>query len=113
MPIMPEQLTAIDDKFVSEKDLIVGKDSRGFECSSSVLAERLTQVEVAMILEDHNSRDYSVIAEYLGKGFRGYHNMSPGELYSHFKEQEETFWRLFDDGELPYTEEDDPANQNN
>ena len=78
MPIMPEQLTAIDDKFVSEKDLIVGKDSRGFECSSSVLAERLTQVEVAMILEDHNSRDYSVIAEYLGTGFRGYHNMSPG-----------------------------------
>ena len=51
MPIMPEQLTAIDDKFVSEKDIIVGKDSRGFECSSSVLAERLTQVEVAMILE--------------------------------------------------------------
>ena len=108
-----EQLTAIDDRFVSEKDLIVGKDSRGNDCSSSVLAERLTQVEVAMILEDHNNRDYSVIAEYLGKGFRGYHNMSPGELYSQFKEQEETFWRLFDGGELPYSESDDPANQNN
>lgn len=107
------QQTAIDDGFVSEKDLIVGKDSRGFECSSSVLAERLTQVEVAMILEDHNNRDYSVIAEYLGKGFRGYHNMAPGELYSQFKEQEETFWLLFDAGGLPYSEEDDPANQNN
>ena len=108
-----EQLTAIDDRFVSEKDLIVGKDSRGNDCSSSVLAERLTQVEIAMILEDHNNRDYSVMAEYLGKGFRGYHNMSPGELYSQFKEQEETFWLLFDDGGLPYMEADDPANQNN
>ena len=108
---MQEQITAIDDRFVSEKDLIVGKDSRGYECSSSVLAERLTQIEIAMILEDHGNRDYSVIAEHLGKGFRGYHNMSPGELYSEFKEQEDTFWRLFDDEELPYIEQDDPTKQ--
>ena len=107
------QQTAIDDGFVSEKDLMVGKDSRGYECSSSVLAERLTQIDIAAILEDHGHRDYSVMAEYLGKGFRGYHNMSPGELYSQFKEQEETFWLLFDDGDLPYMEADDPANQNN
>lgn len=107
-----EQVTAIDDVFVSEKDIIVGKDSRGYECSSSVLAERLTQIDISMIMENHTSGDYSYIAEKLGKGFRGYHNMSPGELYAEFKEQEEIFWRLFDDEELPYFEQDDPANQN-
>ena len=104
------QITAIDDGFVNEQDLIVGTDSRGYECSSYVLAERLTQLDIALVKQDAESGDHTVIAEIIGNGFRGYHNMSPGELWSEFKEEELRYWQLSDAGELPYTFEEDPAN---
>ena len=104
------QTTAIDDGFVNEQDLIVGTDSRGYECSSYVLAERLTQLDIALIKKDADLGDHTVIAEIIGNGFRGYHNMSPGELWSEFKEEENRFYRLLDNGGLPYTFEEDPCN---
>ena len=104
-----EQITAIDDGFVSERDLIVGTDTRGYELSSYVIAERLTQVDIADFQQDLANGDYTVIAEVVGNGFRGYHNMSPGELWALHKDAEEKFYTLLEDGGLPYSFEDDPA----
>jgi hypothetical protein len=104
------QTTAIDDGFVNEQDLIVGTDSRGYSCSSYVLAERLTQIDIALIEQDAGMGDRTMIAEIIGNGFRGYHNMSPGELWSEFKEQEQRFYTMVDTDALPYVFEEDPCN---
>jgi len=104
-----EQQTAIDDGFVREQDIIVGTDTRGHSLSSYVLAERLTQLDIALIEQDAAAGDRTMIAEIIGNGFRGYHNMSPGELWSEFAEQEQRFYEMLADGELPYEFEDDPA----
>ena len=104
-----EQITAIDDGFISERELVVGTDSRGHQLSSYAIAERLTQVDIADYQQDLANGDYTVIAEVVGNGFRGYHNMSPGELWALHKDAEDKFYGLLEDGALPYLFEDDPA----
>jgi len=103
------QLTAIDDGFVNEQEIIVGTDSRGYELSSFVLAERLTQMDCHDMVVNAQYKDYSYIGEILGRGFRGYHNMSPGELWAEFKEKEDDFYELFDLRNLPYLFDEEPA----
>ena len=103
------QLTAIDDGFVKEEEIIVGTDSRGFELSSFVLAERLTQLDCYDIIADAKYKDYQYVGEVLGRGFRGYHNMSPGELWTEFKEKEDQFYELFDLEDLPCKFDEEPA----
>ena len=104
-----EHFTAIDDGFVRAQDIIVGTDTRGHQTSSYVLAERLTQLDIADLQQDLANGDYTVIAEVVGNGFRGYHNMSPGELWSLFKEQEHKFYDLLEQDLLPYEFDEDPA----
>jgi hypothetical protein len=99
----------LDDKIADTKDVVVGEDSRALVLTHYVLAERLLQVETASILEDHTKGDYTVIAELLSDGFRGYHNMSPGELWSQWVEAEEKFYHLYETDQLPWDMlEDDP-----
>lgn len=103
------QITAIDDGFVNEQNLVVGTDSHGHELSSYVIAERLTQLDIRDFQEDTARGDYTVIAEVVGNGFRGYHNMAPGELWSLWTESEERWYELHNLEALPYEFEDDPA----
>jgi len=85
-----------------EQNAIVGEDSRALQLTHYVLAERLVCLEVAEILSDSNNGDFMVITEMLENGFRGYHKMTSGELWAEWKEQEDRFYRLYEDGELPY-----------
>jgi hypothetical protein len=101
--------TAIDDVFVEDKDIVVGTDSRGHSMTVYILSERLTQLDVHDILEDAQHGDYEYVAELLTTGFRGYGVMSPGELWSEWKESEDKFYRLFDEDAFPFGFEGDPA----
>ena len=55
--------TAIDDQIIEDKDIVVGRDSRGYELSVYVLSERLTQLDVHDIVEDAGHGDYAYVAE--------------------------------------------------
>ena len=102
--VVKTELKAQEDQYE------VGRDLNGDALTHYVLAERLMQVECASILEDHTIGDHTVIAEMLAGGFRGYHNMSPGELWSQWVEVQKKWFKLLDDDELPWEIfEDDPA----
>ena len=99
----------LDDKIADTRDVVVGEDCRALNLTHYVLAERLLQVETASILEDHANGDHTVIAEMLAEGFRGYHNMSSGELWSQWVDSEEKFYHLYETDQLPWDLlEDDP-----
>jgi len=85
-----------------EDNYIVGEDSRALQLTHYVLAERLVCVEAAGILSDSNNGDFMALTDILENGFRGYHKMSAGELWSEWKEVEDRFYRLYEDGELLY-----------
>ena len=88
---------AQDDGFIDHKDLIIGEG-----LSHSVIAERLMQVDAWNIREDAGVGDYEYLSSILESGFRGYHNMSPGELWTEWKEQEERWHQLREDDALPW-----------
>jgi len=93
----------------AEQNTVVGEDSRALQLTHYVLAERLTAVDIADFRNDIADSDYTVIAEIIGNGFRGFHNMSSGELWAEWQEREERFYRMYEDGELPYElNEEDP-----
>ena len=95
-----------------EENYIVGKDSQGHPLTHYVLAERLVCVEVAGIMSDSNNGDFMALTGILENGFRGYHKMSSGELWSEWKDVEDRFYRLYEDGELPYSVcDEDPLNR--
>mgnify|MGYP000859813394 CR=1 FL=1 len=103
--------TYLDTDAVSLKDVVVGTDSRGNQLSHYVLAERILQVEYHVIHDEAtNGGNSETLIYILEGGFRGFHNMSPGELWSEWKTKEEQFWTLLDAGQLPWDLlEDDPA----
>jgi len=86
-----------------EDNYIVGEDSRALQLTHHVLAERLVSVEVAGILSDSNNGDFMALTEMLENGFRGYHKMSSGELWAEWKDTEDKFYQLYEDGALPYS----------
>jgi len=95
-----------------EENYIVGKDSQGHPLTHYVLAERLVCVEAAGIISDSNNGDFMALTEILENGFRGYHKMSSGELWSEWKDVEDRFYRMYEDGELPYGLcDEDPLNR--
>tara|TARA_A100001388_G_scaffold206709_1_gene157362 strand:- start:696 stop:1016 length:321 start_codon:yes stop_codon:yes gene_type:complete len=92
-----------------EPDQIIHTDSKGHKLTHRVLAERLVCVETAKIQEDAGSGDYQYLASVFETGFRGYHNMSQKELIDEWREQEELFYGLWEDGGLLYSlDEADP-----
>lgn len=97
-----------------EDDSIVGEDSRGYGLTHYVLSERLMQVEHSTIREEMNKDGHSDTLIYmLDGGFRGFHKMSPGELWSEWKDGAEAKWfEMYDDESLPYSiYEEDPLEQ--
>lgn len=88
---------AQDDGFIDHKDLIIGEG-----LSHSVIADRLAQVDAWKIQSDAGLGDYEYLANLLESGFRGYHNMSPGELWTEWKAQEERWNTLNEEEQLPW-----------
>ena len=95
--------TAIDDLIVSTDDIVVGTDLRGHSVSHSVLAERVMQTEYHLIrLETQDRTPSETLLYILEGGFRGFHNMSSGELWSEWNTKQELFWELYDANRLPW-----------
>ena len=95
--------TAVDDRIIRTQDVIVGEDSRSLSLSIYVLAERLMQVEYWSIAREIRTEPTSDVLVYmLEGGFRGFHNMSPGELWAEWKEVEDKFYDLYEQGDLPW-----------
>ena len=104
----------VEDLKKFENESVVGEDSRSLELTHYVLAERLMQVEHSEIQKEMNKDGHSDTLVYiLDGGFRGFHKMSPGELWSEWKDGAEDKWyQLYEDNELPWeTYEDDPIHQ--
>ena len=104
----------VEDLKKFENESVVGEDSRSLELTHYVLAERLMQVEHSGIQKEMNKHVHSDTLVYiLDGGFRAFQKMSPGELWSEWKDgAEDTWYQLYEDNELPWeTYEDDPIHQ--
>ena len=85
------------------EDHIVGQDSRGNDLTYLTLAERLMQVEAHRIQQSiTDDNDWTHLAYMLEGGFRGYHKMSSGELWSEWTDVQEHWFSLYDGKELPW-----------
>ena len=87
-----------------EEDLsFVGTDSRGNNLTHYVIAERCLQAEYHLIRDEIiNSPSSETMIYMLEGGFRGFHNMSSGELWSEWRSKEELWFELYDNGGLPW-----------
>ena len=105
---LPDNLSDVEDEY------IVGEDSRAMQLTHYVLAERLLQVEYAEIMRQHREeKDSQSLIYILEGGFRGFHKMTAGELWSEWKDGAEDKWyELYQDNELPWEAyEDDPIHK--
>ena len=105
---LPDNLSDVEDEY------IVGEDSRAMQLTHYVLAERLLQVEYAEIMRQHREeKDSQSLIYILEGGFRGFHKMTAGELWSEWKDGAENKWyELYQDNELPWEAyEDDPIHK--
>jgi len=106
-PGLPNDIKDMEDKG------IVGTDVRGHNLSHWVLAERLIQLEYSTIKTEVLSGDVSeVLAYVLEGGFRGYHKMTGGELWSEWQnnDAEARWYKMFYGKNLDWTpDSDDPA----
>ena len=93
---LPDNLSDVEDEY------IVGEDSRAMQLTHYVLAERLLQVEYAEIMRQHREeKDSQTLIYILEGGFRGFHKMTAGELWSEWKDGAEDKWyELYQDNEL-------------
>lgn len=90
-----------DNEVKQEEDqTVVGIDSQGNGLTHYVIAERLVALDSTYIIEDGAHKDVEYLADKLSYGWRGYHRMSPGELWTEYKEQEESFLEYHEKGLL-------------
>ena len=80
----------------------VCRDLDGTPLTHYVLAERLVQVEYHRIMQDTTSGPSETLIYILEGGYRGFHNQSPAELYSEWRECGELWHQLYRQGELPW-----------
>jgi|TARA_B110001452_G_scaffold55480_1_gene42838 hypothetical protein len=91
----------MEDPKQIEDDSIVGTDTQGNELTHYVIAERLVALDCTIIIDDAvKYKDLEYLADKLSDGWRGYHRMSPGELWSEYKEMETQFFDHYDAGSL-------------
>jgi hypothetical protein len=94
---------AQDDGFINQRDLIVGQDDQGRDLTHYVLAERVTQCEYHQIVDEaRNTPSSETLIYILEGGFRGFHNMSPGELWSEWKTKQDLFMTLYENKGPPW-----------
>lgn len=103
-PSVRSTLTAQDSGFISQNELVVGADTEGRELTHGVLADRLVALDT-LVLQTHSD----LLRAILESGFRGYHNMSPGELWSEWQSRADEFEQLRTQGQLDnYLAPEDP-----
>jgi hypothetical protein len=103
-----------EDQSMVEAEYEVGRDKTDTALTHYVLAERLMQVEGDLIAKEIREDGHSQTLIYiLEGGMRGYHKMSPGELWSQWKDGAEDKWfTLYEDKDLPWeTFDEDPTEQ--
>ena len=83
------------------------EDERAMSLTPYVMAERCLQVEIKNIFKDRDNGDYDTLTYILEGGFRGFHKFSEEDLIAEYKDKEESFYALYDDGSLPYDLYDD------
>lgn len=104
--------TAIDDKIIEDSEIVIGTDSLGDVLTQSIIAERLVAYDLTDMMRCADAGDFEYIADKLSDGWRGYHRMSPGELWSEYKEVEESFLDYFRQDRLVVgLKTDDPLNR--
>lgn len=104
--------TAIDDKIIEDSEIVIGTDSLGDVLTQSIIAERLVAYDLTDMMRCADLGDFEYIADKLSDGWRGYHRMSPGELWSEYKEVEESFLDYFRQDRLVVgLKTDDPLNR--
>jgi len=92
--------TAIDDQIIEDSEIVIGTDTRGAVLTQSIIAERLVAYDLTDMMRCADAGDFEYIADKLSDGWRGYHRMSPGELWTEYKEIEESFLDYFDSDRL-------------
>ena len=101
--------TAIDDKIIEDSEIVIGTDTRGDCLTQSIIAERLVAYDLTEMMRCAAHGDFEYIGDKLSDGWRGYHRMSPGELWSEYKEVEEMFLEYWDtEGLVVGLKEEDP-----
>ncbi len=101
--------TAIDDKIIEDSEIVIGTDTRGDSLTQSIIAERLVAYDLTDMMRCAAHGDFEYIADKLSDGWRGYHRMSPGELWTEYKEIEESFLDAVETGSLVVgLKEEDP-----
>tara|TARA_B100000683_G_scaffold141846_1_gene138001 strand:+ start:1627 stop:1959 length:333 start_codon:yes stop_codon:yes gene_type:complete len=97
-----------------EPEDIIHTDSQGSELTHRILAERLVQVHCQKISEDASHGDHAYLASIFETGFRGFHNMGQKELIDEWREQEEQFFEMLDQGSFLYQmDPEDPLAKRN
>tara|TARA_B100001057_G_scaffold279144_1_gene279397 strand:+ start:55 stop:426 length:372 start_codon:yes stop_codon:yes gene_type:complete len=101
--------TAIDDKIIEDSEIVIGTDTRGDVLTQSIIAERLVAYDLTEMMRCAAHGDFEYIAYKLSDGWRGYDRMSPGELWTEYKEVEENFLEYYgSDGLVVGLKETDP-----
>ena len=104
--------TRLLDIVMDRNEDFLYEDSRAMKLTPYVMAERSLQAEFTGIIEEYKEGDYSVLTTMLGDGFKGYNNMDPSELIEEYKQIEDKWYELHEEGSLPFSPvEDDPINQ--
>ena len=106
-PSVRSTLTAQDSGFISQNELVVGADNQGRELTHGVLADRLVALDTLVL-----SHERAPLRAILESGFRGYHNMSPGELWSEWQSRREEFEQQRTQGQLDqHLAQEDPLRE--
>ena len=78
------------------------EDKRALRLSHYVMAERCMLVEYKTIQDEIREGQSDTLIYILEGGHRGFHKYSEGALIEEYKDMEEKFYSLYEDGELPY-----------
>jgi hypothetical protein len=104
--------TRLTDIIMDRHEDHLYEDSRAMRLTPYVMAERCVQSEFVGIMDEYREGDYSVLTNILEQGFKGFHNMEPSELIEEYKQIEERWYRLYEEGLLPFSPvDDDPINK--
>lgn len=86
-----------------DKDSIIHEDQRALKLTHYQMAERCMLVEYATIREEMDDDGSSTtLIHILEGGFRGFHEMPEATLVKEYTDCEDKFYRLYEDGGLPY-----------
>ena len=103
--------TRLLDIVMDRNEDFLYEDSRAMRLTPYVMSERCIQAEVVKIFKDKEEGTYDTLTYILEGGFKGFHNMDSSELIEEYKQIEDKWYELHEEGSLPFSPvEDDPIN---